>query len=73
MNWEIRIDACTLPCIKQVVGKQLYNTGSLAQSSHDETSTVSEEALGGRSKDEGIYVYTQLTHFVVQQKTNTTL
>lgn len=29
MNWEIGVDACALPCVKQVAGGiLLYSTGS---------------------------------------------
>ena len=31
MNWEIRIDILTLPCVKQIAsGNLLYSTGSSA-------------------------------------------
>ena len=31
MNWEIGIDICALPCVKQIAsGNLLYNTGSSA-------------------------------------------
>ena len=34
MNWEIRIDINTLPCVEQIAsGKQLYSTGSSARCS----------------------------------------
>ena len=34
MNWEIRTDIHTLPCVKQIAsGKLWYSTGSLAQCS----------------------------------------
>ena len=34
MNWEIKIDVCALPCVKQIPsGDLLYNAGNSAWSS----------------------------------------
>ena len=65
-NWEIRFDKNTLPCVKQIAsGNLLYSTGSSPQ-----CSVMTQ--MGGmgwrRSKREGIQVYIQLIHFIVQQK-----
>ena len=66
MNWEIRFDINTLPCVKQrASGNRLYSTGSSAQCS---VMTQMGEGGRGRSKREGIQVYIQLIHFIVQQK-----
>ena len=63
MNWEIQIDMYTLLCVKQIAsGNLLYNTGSSAQCS---VMTQMDRVGGGR---EGIYVYIQLIHLIVQQK-----
>ena len=71
MNWEIRFDINTLPCVKQIAsGNLLYSTGSSAQcfvtTQRDEIGRV-----GGRLNREGIYVYIQLIHIIVQQKLTT--
>ena len=68
MNWEIRIDIYTLPCVKQVAsGNLVYSTGSPARCSVM-TQMGGMGDGGGRSKREGIQVYIQLIHFIVQKK-----
>ena len=68
-NWEIKIDIYTLPCVKQVAsGNLLYSTGSSAQCSVMTQMGGMGGGVRGTSKREGIYVYIQLIHFVVQQK-----
>ena len=60
MNWEIKTDIYTLPCVKQIASwNLLYSTGS---------SAAVGVCVGRRSEKEGIYVYTQLIHFTAQQK-----
>ena len=57
MNWEIRLDIHTVPCIRQMAsGKLLYSTESLAQCS---VVTYRGDMVWGRgrSKREGIYIY----------------
>ena len=53
MNWEVGIDVYILICIK------LDSTGNSTQ-----CSVVIE--MGRKSQKEGMYVYVQLIHFVVQ-------
>ena len=57
MNWEIRIDIYTLPCVKQTAsGTLLYSTGSSAQCSvMTERSGIGGEK--GMLRREGTYVY----------------
>ena len=56
MNWEIRIDVYTLPCVKLIAsGKLLHSTGRSARCSVM-TRWVGW-GVGERSKREGIYVY----------------
>ena len=56
MNWEIRIDIYTLPCVKQIASGNLpYSRGSSARCSV--MTWMGGMAWGGRSKREGIYVY----------------
>ena len=63
MNWEISFYVNTLPCVKQRAGGNLqYNTGSSAWCS------VMSWMVGGRTKREGIYVYIEQSHLIVQQK-----
>ena len=72
MNWEIRIDICTLPCVKQLVGSCCIAQG-VSSELCDELAQWKWKVVGGRSKMKGRYVDTQLTHLVVQQKTNIAL
>jgi len=67
MNWEIRIDIYTLPCVKQTAsGTLLYSTGSSAQCSvMTERSGIGGEQ--GRLRREGTYVCIWLIHFVVRR------
>ena len=65
MNQEIRTDIYTLPYVKQTAsGNLLHNTASSAWCSV----MTQRDGMLGKSKREGIYVYIQLIHFVVQQK-----
>ena len=69
MNWETGIDINTLLCVKQTAcGKLLYSTGSSAWCSVVTERGGKEGGLGRRSKRQGIYVYRELIHFVVEQK-----
>lgn len=56
---------------RELVGS-LRNTGSLAWFSVGDLEGV-DEAVRGRLKREGMYVSTQLIHFIVQVETKTTL
>ena len=68
LNWEIRFDINTLPCVKEIAsGNVLYSTGSSAQCSVT-TQMGGMQGVGGRSKREVILFYIQLIHFIVQQK-----
>ena len=50
MNWEIKTDIYTLPCVKQIASwNLLYSTGS---------SAAVGVCVGRGSEKEGIYVYT---------------
>ena len=63
MNWEIGIDICALPRVKQIAsGNVLYSAGSSARCSVVTQMNAMERVLGGRSKTEGMYVC------IVQQK-----
>ena len=63
-NWERRVDIYTLPCVKKITsGKLPYSTGSSAL-----CSAMTQMGGVGVSGREGIYVYIQLSHLVVQQK-----
>ena len=56
--WENGIDIYTLPCVTQMTsGNLLYNTESSAPCSVM-TSRGEMQEVGGRSRREGIYVYT---------------
>ena len=56
MNWKIRIDINTLPCVGLIAsGNLLYSTGSSAQCCVDPDGW--DGGVGGRSTREGIYVY----------------
>ena len=71
MNWKIRTDIYPLPCVKQIAsGKPLYSTGCSAQCSVTTERGCNGGGLGegGRSEREGMYVYLELIHAVVQQK-----
>ena len=66
MNLEIGIDICALPFVKQIArGNLLYSPGSSTRGS---VVTQMDGRGGVKSQSEGIYVYIQLIHFVVQQK-----
>ena len=66
--WEISTDIYTLPRVKQIAsGTLLRNTGSSAWCSA--MTWRGGMGVGGRSKTEEMYVYTELIHFVVQQLT----
>ena len=68
MNWEIRTDIHTLPCVKQIAsGKLLYNMGSSAQCS-GMTQQNGMRVVGGRFRRQGTHVHLWLIHVVVQQK-----
>ena len=68
MNWEIRIDIYTLPCVKQTAsGTLLYSTGSSAQCSVM-TERSGMGGMQGRLKRKGTYACIWLIHFVVQKK-----
>ena len=64
MNWEIRIDICTLPCVKQWK----------AAIEHRELSLVLGGDLGlgwgeGSSRGRGyMYIYIWPIHFIAQQR-----
>ena len=69
MNWEIGFNINTLPCVKQIAsGNLLYSTGNSAQCSVTTQIRGMGPGVGGRSKREGIYVYIQLIHLIVQRK-----
>ena len=69
MNWESITDIYTLPCIKRrASGKLLPSTGSSARRCDDLEGWGGWGWSGAMFKKEGIYVYTQLMHFTVQQK-----
>ena len=60
MNWEIRIDIHTLPCVKQIAsGKLPGSTGSSAQCCDDDLEGW-DGGVGweGAPRGEGISVYT---------------
>ena len=64
MNWEFRTDIYTPLCVKQIVGRCCTSKGARSVLWND----LEGWDVGGRLKREGIYVYTQLIHFVIQQK-----
>ena len=67
MNWETRIYIYTLLCVKYIAnGNLLCSTGSSARCSVVTWGWVG--GMGGRSERERVRVYTQLIHFVVEQK-----
>ena len=62
VNWEIGVDICTPPCIKQVTNENLLcSTGSSVQ-------CPAVTSMGRESNREQISEYRQLTHCVLQQK-----
>ena len=70
MNWEIRFDINTLPCVKEMAkGRLLNSTGSSALCSV----MIQKDGMGGhgvkvRLKVEGLYVYLKLIHIIVGRK-----
>ena len=67
-NGETGIDIITLPCVAQVaIGHLLHSTESSSRCSVT-TYRSGMGAVGERLTWEGIYVYIQLIHFVVQQE-----
>ena len=47
-NWEIRTDACALPCMKKITGgNMLYSAGSTTQCSVDDIEGWDGEWEGG--------------------------
>ena len=54
MNWEIRFDINTLPCVKQRASGNLHSTGSSARCSVT-TERGRMEWVGGRLKRERVY------------------
>ena len=69
MNWKIGIDVSTQLCVKQITNENLvYSKRNSILSALWLPRGVRWGRMGGRSQREGIYVYTWLIHFTVQQK-----
>ena len=64
-NWEIRTDIYTLSCVKrELVGSCCIAQGAQLSAIDD----LEGWDGGGRLKRDGLYIHTELIHFLVQQK-----
>ena len=74
MNWEIAIDVCALPCVKEIASRNpLYSAGAQLGALWCPR-WVGWGRLGGRSIREGIYIYIHIADSLRSTAgTNTTL